>query len=94
MLGIAGAHNAGWLAGLGVPAVAYGDGLGERLRAAAPDGIDALLDCYGGDYVQLATELGVAPERIVTIIDFQAAEEHAAKIVFGHAVAPPRCSPS
>ena len=89
VLGIAGPRNADWLAELGVEPVAYGDGLEERLRAAAPDGIDAVLDAYGGGYVGQAIELGVAPQRIVTIIDFEAAKEHGAKTVFGHAVASP-----
>ncbi len=87
VLGIAGPANGDWLAELGVEPVAYGDGLDERLRSAAPDGIDAMLDAYGGGYVGQAIDLGVAPQRIVTIIDFEAAEEHGAKTVFGHAVA-------
>ncbi|MBV8347422.1 MAG: zinc-binding dehydrogenase, partial [Mycolicibacterium sp.] len=42
--------------------------------SAAPDGrIDAFLDFFGGGYVELAVaELGVAPERVDTIIDFPA----------------------
>lgn len=87
VLGIAGPANADWLGELGVEPVSYGDGLEQRLRAAAPDGIDAVLDAYGGGYVGQAIDLGVAPQRIVTIIDFEAAEEHGAKTVFGHAVA-------
>lgn len=87
VLGIAGPANGDWLAELGVEPVAYGDGLDERLRFAAPDGIDAMLDAHGGGYVGQAIDLGVAPQRIVTIIDFEAAEEHGAKTVFGHTVA-------
>ena len=57
--------------------VNYGDDLAERLRAAAPEGrIDAFLDFFGGGYVELAVdELGVAPDRVNTIIDFAAAEQ-------------------
>ena len=49
------------------------------MREAAPDGIDAFIDLFGPDYVQLAVDLGVAPERIDTIIAFQKAGEVGAK---------------
>jgi NADPH:quinone reductase-like Zn-dependent oxidoreductase len=76
VLGIAGPANDDWLTAHGVVPVNYGDDLGNRLRAAAPDGrIDAFLDFFGGGYVELAvSELGVAPERVDTIIDFPAVE--------------------
>ncbi len=57
----------------------YGDGLAERLTAAAPQGIDALIDCFGPDYVQLAVDLGISPQRIETIAAFQKAQELGAK---------------
>ena len=79
VLGIAGPSNADWLQAHGVIPIAYGDGLADRLRAAAPDGIDAFIDLFGPDYVQLAVDLGVAPERIDTIISFQKAAEVGAK---------------
>jgi NADPH:quinone reductase-like Zn-dependent oxidoreductase len=76
VVGIAGPSNDEWLRAHDVIPVNYGDGLSERLRAAAPAGrIDAFLDFFGGGYVELAVdELGVAPERVNTIIDFVAAE--------------------
>ncbi|OBH07211.1 NADPH:quinone reductase [Mycobacterium sp. E2699] len=76
VLGIAGPSNDEWLAAHGAIPVNYGDGLADRLRAAAPDGrVDALLDFFGGGYVELAvTELGIAPQRIDTLIDFPALE--------------------
>jgi NADPH2:quinone reductase len=73
VLGIAGPGNADWLRAHNVTPIAYGDGLADRLREAAPDGIDAFIDLFGPDYVQLAVDLGVAPERIDTIISFQKA---------------------
>ncbi|ORW47026.1 NADPH:quinone reductase [Mycobacterium paraense] len=79
VLGIAGAANSGWLRAHGVVPVAYGDGLADRLREAAPNGIDAFIDLFGPEYVQLAVDLGVAPERIDTIIAFQKAGEVGAK---------------
>jgi NADPH:quinone reductase-like Zn-dependent oxidoreductase len=67
--------------GVGGPAaqLAYGDGLADRLRSLAPDGIDAFIDTHGDGYVDLAVALGVAPGRIDTIIDFAAARRHGAK---------------
>jgi NADPH:quinone reductase-like Zn-dependent oxidoreductase len=79
VLGIAGPGNAAWLRAHGVIPIAYGDGLADRLRDAAPDGIAAFIDLFGPDYVQLAVDLGVAPERIDTIISFQKAGEVGAK---------------
>ncbi|OCB33940.1 NADPH:quinone reductase [Mycobacterium malmoense] len=79
VLGIAGPGNADWLRAHGVTPVPYGDGLADRLREAAPNGIDAFIDLFGPEYVQLAVDLGVAPERIDTIISFQKAGEVGAK---------------
>ena len=79
VFGIAGTANADWLRAHDVIPIAYGDGLADRLREAAPDGIDAFIDLFGPDYVQLAVDLGVAPERIDTIISFQKAGEVGAK---------------
>jgi NADPH:quinone reductase-like Zn-dependent oxidoreductase len=80
VIGIAGPGNAGWLAAAGVTPVSYGDGLADRLRAAAPGGINAFIDCFGGGYVELAAELGVPKDRIDTIIDWSAAQRAGAKM--------------
>lgn len=81
VLGIAGPDNDDWLTEHGVIPVNHGDGLAQRLRAASPTGrVDAFLDLFGGGYVRLAvSELGIAPERVDTIIDFGAAEEFGVK---------------
>ncbi len=79
VLGIASAGNADWLRAHGVIPVEYGNGLAERLREAAPNGIDAFIDLFGPDYVQLAVDLGVARQRIDTIISFAKAGEVGAK---------------
>jgi NADPH2:quinone reductase len=72
VLGIASSGNAEWLRAHGVEPVEYGDGLADRLRQAAPDGIDAFI---GPEYVELAADLGVPRERINTIISFAKAAE-------------------
>jgi NADPH:quinone reductase-like Zn-dependent oxidoreductase len=79
VLGIASPSNAEWLTSHGVVPVAYGDGLAERLRQAAEDGIDAFIDLFGPEYVQLAADLGIDPDRIETIISFEKAGEVGAK---------------
>jgi NADPH2:quinone reductase len=79
VLGIASSGNAEWLRAHGVEPVEYGDGLADRMRHAAPDGIDAFIDLFGPDYVQLAVDLGVPAERINTIISFEKAAEVGAK---------------
>jgi NADPH:quinone reductase-like Zn-dependent oxidoreductase len=79
VIGIASPDHHGWLHSLGVTPVEHGDGLRERILAAAGDRVDAFIDTFGPPYVALATELGVAPARIETIIDFEGAKAVGAK---------------
>ncbi|WP_216899067.1 NADP-dependent oxidoreductase [Nocardia alni] len=79
VVGIAGPGNHEWLRSVGAVPVAYGDGLADRIRAAAPDGVDAFIDTYGPDYVELAIDLGVKPDRIDTIADFAAVAKYGVK---------------
>jgi len=79
VIGIASEGNAEFLRSVGVEPVAYGDGLAERLRAIVPTGLDAFVDLFGGGYIDLALSLGVARERIDTIIDFAGAQRHGVK---------------
>jgi NADPH:quinone reductase-like Zn-dependent oxidoreductase len=83
VIGIASEANSDWLTAHGIRPVPYGEGLEERLRAAAPGGVDAWIDVHGDGYVDLAVALGVPAERIATIIDFAAAERTGAQTVFG-----------
>ena len=75
VLAIASAANAEWLRSHGAVPVTYGDGLAERLRKASGDRIDAFIDLFGPEYVQLAVDLGVSRDRIETITAFEKAEE-------------------
>ena len=70
-------HCLPWLSS---PTVTYGEGLAGRLKAAAPDGISAFIDCFGGGYADLAVQLGVPRERIDTIIDWAAAQQAGVKM--------------
>ena len=79
VVGIASPANHDWLVAHGATPVAYGADLAEHVRTAAPDGIDAFIDLFGPEYIRLAVELGVAPDRIETIISYGAAAEYGAK---------------
>lgn len=78
VLGIAGPSNDEWLSARGVIPVNYGADLADRLRAASPTGrVDAFIDLFGDGYVAIAVEqLGVPPERVDTVIDFEAVEKY------------------
>jgi len=80
VIGLASEANHPWLASHGVIPVTYGEGVADRIRAAAGGQVDAFLDTQGGGYVELAIELGVRPERIDTIADFAAKEAYGVKI--------------
>ncbi|MGZ4167193.1 MAG: NADP-dependent oxidoreductase [Solirubrobacteraceae bacterium] len=79
VIGLASEANHEWLRAHGVIPVTYGDGVADRIREAAPDGVDAFIDTVGPPYVELALELGVAPDRIDTIADFEAVARHGVK---------------
>jgi NADPH:quinone reductase-like Zn-dependent oxidoreductase len=80
VIGLAGESNHQWLLEHGAIPVAYGDGVVGRIREVTDDHVDALIDTYGGGYVALAIEeLGLAPERVDTIIDWAAAQQYGVK---------------
>lgn len=80
VLGIASPANAEWLDEHGVIPVPYGDGLRERLeQAAGAGGIDAFIDLYGPEYLDLAVALGVKPDRIQTTVAMERAAEIGAR---------------
>ena len=67
VVGTASEANHDFLRGLGVIPVAYGEGMLDRLRDAAPGGFTAALDNHGPETVDAALALGVPLERINTI---------------------------
>jgi NADPH:quinone reductase-like Zn-dependent oxidoreductase len=80
VIGLASESHHQWLRDHGVIPVVYGDGVADRIRDAAGGQVDAFVDTFGGGYVELAIEqLGVAPDRVDTIIDYAAAEKYGAK---------------
>jgi NADPH:quinone reductase-like Zn-dependent oxidoreductase len=82
VIGLAGPSNHDWLTRHGVIPVAYGAGVAERIRDAVPAGrrVDAFIDAFGGDYVELAVnELKVSPDRIDTVANFEAVAKYGVK---------------
>lgn len=69
VIGTASEGSHPFLAELGAEPVAYGPGLADRVRALAPEGLTAATSLIGFEAVDVALELGVAPERISTIDD-------------------------
>jgi NADPH:quinone reductase-like Zn-dependent oxidoreductase len=80
VIGLASEPNHAWLTERGVVPVSYGEGVAERIRQAAPGGVDAFIDTIGGGYVELALGLGVEPNRVDTIANFEAGEKFGVKL--------------
>ena len=68
----------------GAEPVTYGAGLEERVRALAPGGVDAAVDCYGGDEA-LGTSLALVADRgrIVTVVASRPAFDAGIKVIGG-----------
>jgi NADPH:quinone reductase-like Zn-dependent oxidoreductase len=88
VIAIASPKNHEWLRKLGAIPVDHDAQTLQHIREAAPSGrLDAWVDVFGRGYVDMAIQLGVAPARINTIIDFEAAEKHGVKTQGTDAVA-------
>ncbi len=79
VIGIAGPASADRLRAHGVVSVTYGDGVADRVREVSGGRVDAFIDAVGAGSVDLALSLGVRPERINTVVDYQAARERGVK---------------
>jgi NADPH:quinone reductase len=75
VVGLASESHHDWLREKGVTPVTYGEGVLERVLEATPQGIDGFIDLFGPEYVELAIELDVPPEKIETITAFEKAQE-------------------
>jgi NADPH:quinone reductase-like Zn-dependent oxidoreductase len=79
VIGLSSKGNHKWLSDHGIIPVTYGEGAADRIREASGERVDAFIDTHGGGYVELAVNLGVSPDRIDTIIDFEAAKKYGVK---------------
>lgn len=75
VIGTASEGNHDYLRELGAEPVAYGDGLAERVRAIAPDGVDVVLDFAGGSSLDSTREVLRDGGTVVSITDPRAATE-------------------
>jgi NADPH:quinone reductase-like Zn-dependent oxidoreductase len=69
VIGTASERNHDYLRGLGAEPVAYGEGLAERVRALAPQGVDAVLDLIGGDALKISPGLLAEGGRLASVAD-------------------------
>lgn len=74
VIGTASQHNHAYVRGLGGEPVSYGDGLAERVRALAADGVSAVADFVGGQWPVTAAVLA-ANGRNASIVD-PSVEQH------------------
>ena len=75
VIGTASEANHEFLRALGAQATTYGDGLAERVRELAPEGVDAALDAAGGGALPALVQVTGDPQRVITIADYQGAQE-------------------
>jgi NADPH:quinone reductase-like Zn-dependent oxidoreductase len=67
VIGTASERNHEYLRSLGAEPVTYGDGLADRVREIAPEGVDAAVDFVGGDAVDVSLGLVRNPGRVASI---------------------------
>jgi NADPH2:quinone reductase len=82
--------NDGLLRELGVEPVAYGDGLLDRVRSLAPDGVDVALDLVGTDEaMDVSLALVADRDRIATIANFERGPREGVRLLGNGAGADP-----
>ncbi|MFF1294664.1 MULTISPECIES: zinc-binding alcohol dehydrogenase family protein [unclassified Streptomyces] len=90
VLGTASAAKHDLLRDLGATPVAYGPGLADRVRAAAPEGVDAAADLVGTDEaVDVSVELVADRSHIATIAGFARGAQAGIKLLGGSPGADP-----
>ncbi len=75
VLGTASERNHDFLRSLGAEPVTYGDGLAERVRALAPEGVDVVLDYVGGDALDSVPQVLRDGGAVASITDARARDE-------------------
>jgi NADPH:quinone reductase-like Zn-dependent oxidoreductase len=85
VIGTASPSNHEYLRSLGAESVAYGEGLVERVRALAPDGVDLALDVAGSGVLTELIELAGGAEHVITVADFGGAREYGVTFSSGDA---------
>lgn len=68
VVGVASLAKRDLVAGFGAVPVAYGDGVVDRIRAAAPNGVDGVFDLVGGEALRTVAPLA-PPGRLLSVAD-------------------------
>lgn len=83
VIGTARTANHDYLQLLGAEPVTYGEGMAERVRALAPDGVDTALDVAGSGVLPELIDLAGGPQNVVTLADIDGARRHEVRISNG-----------
>lgn len=83
IIGTASEGNHDYLRSLGAIPVTYGEGLVERVRALAPNGVDAAFDTAGVEAVRASVELVQDRNRICTFVAYDLIEELGLRVIRG-----------
>lgn len=75
VIGTASERNHEYLRSLGAEPVAYGEGLAERVRALAPDGVDVVLDYIGGEALATTPDVLRDGGTVASVVDAAARDE-------------------
>jgi len=75
VIGSAGEAHQDELRALGATPVVYGEGLADRVRAVAPNGVDLGFDTSGYGGLRDLVALTGSPEKAITIADYAGAQE-------------------
>ncbi|MHA7287587.1 NADP-dependent oxidoreductase [Arthrobacter sp. MDT3-44] len=69
VLATASEKNHDFLRSLGAEPLTYGEGLADRIAAAAPEGLDAVVDFVGGDDVPASLKHLKTWDRVASVVD-------------------------
>jgi NADPH:quinone reductase-like Zn-dependent oxidoreductase len=83
VIGTASPNNHDYLRSYGAEPTTYGDGVVERVRGIAPEGVDRAIDAAGGGALPALVELTGGPENVVTIADYQGSQETGVQMTGG-----------
>lgn len=72
-----------YLRSLGAEPVAYGEGMGDRIGAIVPEGVDLALDVAGSGVLPELIDLAGGAENVITIADFPGAQQHGVRFSRG-----------
>jgi NADPH:quinone reductase-like Zn-dependent oxidoreductase len=83
VIGTASPGNHDYLRSLGAEPTTYENGLVERVRRLAPEGVDAALDAAGGGALPALVEVAGDSQHVVTVADYAGAEATGARFSGG-----------